>query len=51
MLTAGWPIAGWLSSGRYGKTARPTTNLTTYNNVLSVAGLDPSSEEVHLNPL
>jgi hypothetical protein len=51
MHTAGWPIGGWPSSGRCGKMARPTTSLTTYGNVLSVVGLDPSSGEVHVNLL
>jgi hypothetical protein len=51
MHTVGRPIAGWPSSGRCGRTARPRTNLTAYNNVLGVGGLDPSSAEVHVNPL
>ena len=50
MPTAGWPIAGWLSSGRYDRTARRTMSRTTYSNVLSVGDLDPRSMEAHVNP-
>jgi hypothetical protein len=51
MSTAGWPIAGWPSSGRCGKSASCTTSRTTYNSGLSVAGPDPSARDAVRNRL
>jgi len=49
MPTAGWPIAGWPSSGRCGRTARPTTRPITCSNALYVVDQDPDTSVVFVD--